>query len=526
MARLAAGLRLIRAAFVLAREGVVRAAAPPDPPPLGRLVLAACALVERRGATTRSRGLKVSDALNRLGPSYVKLGQFLATRPDIIGAELAEDLGFLQDRVTPEPLERIAGQLALDYGAPLNEVFLEISEAVAAASVAQVHRARIRDAAGLEHDVAVKVLRPGVAARFQADLDGFYLAAGLIEWLMPSSRRLQPVQVVDVLARTMRMELDLRLEAAAISEMAENTKNDPGFRLPGIHWDYTRRAALVIDWIDGTKIADRDALIAAGHDLVGLAAITIQSFLRHAMRDGFFHADMHQGNLFVDRAGNLVAVDLGIVGRLSLADRRFLADILHGFITRDYLKVSRVHFEAGLVPPTESIEDFAQAVRAIGEPIRGRVASEISMGHLLGQLLDYTEVFSMKAQPRLVLLQKTMVVVEGVARGLDPKLDIWTVAEPVVSEWIGRNLGLAAKLDEATASLGAVGEVARAVPRLVDRLERGSAGFARMAEDGLRLDERTVEVMAAAQARRGRAGRVALWIIAAATVAIAIQLAL
>jgi ubiquinone biosynthesis protein len=524
MARLAAGLRLLRAAYVLAREGVVRAAAPPDPPPLGRLVLAACALIERRSTSSRARGLKVSDALNRLGPSYVKLGQFLATRPDIIGAELAEDLGSLQDRVTPLPLATIAGQLSAEYGKPLDAVFLEISEAVAAASVAQVHRARIRDAAGEEHDVAVKVLRPGVESRFRSDLDGFYLAANVIEWLMPSSRRLRPVEVVDVLARTMRMELDLRLEAAAISEMAENTKGDPGFRLPAIHWDLTRRTALVIEWIDGIKIADRDAIAAAGHDLVALAAVTIQSFLRHAMRDGFFHADMHQGNLFVDRAGNLVAVDLGIVGRLSLDDRRFLAEILHGFITRDYVKVSRVHFEAGLVPPTESIEDFAQAVRAIGEPIRGRVASEISMGHLLGQLLDYTDVFHMKAQPRLVLLQKTMVVVEGVARGLNPKLDIWTVAEPVVSEWIARNLGVAAKLDEALASFGAAGEMVRALPRVVERLERGSAGFARMAEDGLRLDERTVEVLAAANGRRRRLTSVALWLIAAATLTIALKL--
>jgi ubiquinone biosynthesis protein len=525
MARLAAGLRLLRAAYVLAREGVVRAAAPPDPPPLGRLALTLAGLVERRGATARSRGIKVSDALNRLGPSYVKLGQFLATRPDIIGAELAEDLGFLQDRVDAVPLERIAGQLAAEYGAPLDTVFLEISEAVAAASVAQVHRARILGADGRVRDVAVKVLRPGVEARFRSDLDGFYLAASVIEHLMPSSRRLRPVEVVDVLARTMRMELDLRLEAAAISEMAENTKGDTGFRLPGIHWELTRRTALVIDWIDGIKIADRAAIVAAGHDPVALAATVVQSFLRHAMRDGFFHADMHQGNLFVDRAGNLVAVDLGIVGRLSTSDRRFLAEILHGFISRDYLKVSAVHFEAGLVPPTESIEDFAQAVRAIGEPIRGRVAADISMGHLLGQLLDYTAVFHMKTQPRLVLLQKTMVVVEGVARGLDPKLDIWSTAEPVVSEWIRRNLGAAAKLEEAAASLGAVGEVARAVPRLVDRLERGSAGFARMAQNGLRLDERTVEVLAAAQARRGRLSRLALWLIAAAALVVAWKLA-
>jgi ubiquinone biosynthesis protein len=524
MSRIVAGLKLARAAFVLAREGVIRAAAPPDPPPLARLVLGLCRLIERRDATKKARGLKVSDALHRLGPSYVKLGQFLATRPDIIGADLADDLGRLQDQVAAVPLAEIRHQIEADLGAPLETVFLDLSEAVAAASVAQVHKGRIRDRAGEVRDVAVKVLRPDVEGRFRRDLTGFYLAARLIERLVPASRRLRPVEVVDVLARTMRMELDLRLEAAAISEMAENTRDDAGFRLPGIQWDLTRRTVLVIEWIDGVKVSDRAGLVAAGHDLPALAATIVQSFLRHAMRDGFFHADMHQGNLFVDRDGRVVAVDLGIVGRLSRDDRRFLAEILHGFISRDYRKVSRVHFEAGLVPASESVEDFAQAVRAIGEPIRDRVAADISMGHLLGQLIDYTGVFNMKTQPRLVLLQKTMVVVEGVARGLDPRLDIWTVAEPVVGDWIRHNLGVATRLEEAGASLGALTEAGRAIPRLVDRLERGSAGFARMAEEGLRLDPLTVARLAEAGARRDRTGRWALVAIAAAAIVAALAL--
>ncbi len=312
----------------------------------------------------------------------------------------------------------------------VDDLFVEFGEPMAAASIAQVHRATVRDADGELRTVAVKVLRPGVEARFRRDLDSFFLAARIIEWLMPAVRRLRPVAAVETLARSVRLEMDLRLEAAALSEMGENTREDPGFRVPKVDWVRTAKGVMTLEWIDGLKLTNPDRLIEAGHDPVALSKVVMQSFLRHAMRDGFFHADMHQGNLFVDTEGTLVAVDFGIMGRLNKAERRFLAEILYGFIRRDYLRTAQVHFEAGYVPPEEEVEVFAQALRAIGEPLRDRPAREISMAHLLSQLFEYTEVFHMTAQPRLILLQKTMVVVEGVARSLDPDLDIWTTSEP------------------------------------------------------------------------------------------------
>ena len=266
----------------------------------------------------------------------------------------------------------------------------------------------------------------------------------MMEQFHSPSRRLRPVAVVDTLAKSVAIEMDLRMEAAAISEMTENIKTDQGFRVPEVDWNRSARRVMTLDWIDGIPIGDRNALVKAGHDPKALGAHLMQSFLRHAMRDGFFHADMHPGNLFVDAAGNIVAVDFGIMGRLGLKERRFLAEILHGFITRNYQRVAEVHFEAGYVPRRHSIPLFAQALRAIGEPIMGRPSSEISMGQLLGQLFQYTEVFDMETRPELLLLQKTMVVVEGVGRDLDPNLNIWVVAEPVVKEWMEATFGAGA----------------------------------------------------------------------------------
>ncbi|MDR3376407.1 MAG: 2-polyprenylphenol 6-hydroxylase [Ancalomicrobiaceae bacterium] len=514
-------VRLAHAGWVLAREGVIRAIAPPDPPALGRLVLAACRLIERRGLARVARSARVSEALNRLGPSYVKLGQFLATRPDVVGQEMADDLEALQDRLTAFPKPEALAAIERALQRPISALFASIGEPVAAASIAQVHRAEVIDADGSSHAVAVKVLRPDIEARFRRDLDSFYLAARILERLVPPIRRLRPVAIVDTLARSVRLEMDLRLEAAALSELAENTAGDPGFRVPKVDWVRTAKGVLTLEWVDGMKLADRDKLIASGHDPVALSKVVMQSFLRHAMRDGFFHADMHQGNLFVDRQGTLVAVDFGIMGRLNPAERRFLAEILYGFIRRDYLRVAQVHFEAGYVPAGEEVDVFAQALRAVGEPLRDRPAREISMAHLLSQLFEYTEVFHMATQPRLILLQKTMVVVEGVARSLDPDLDIWTTSEPVVREWIERNLGPLAVLGEAGDSISALGRLALALPRFAERAERISAGFALMADKGMRLDDDTVERLAAAEARGTRWGRIALWIGALSLAAIA-----
>ena len=320
--------------------------------------------------------------------------------------------------------------------------------------------------------------------------------------------------------------MDMRLEAAAISEMADNiagdqTLPDGAFRVPTVDWRRTAQRVLTLEWIDGIAISNHAALAAAGHDLRALGLTALRSFLRHAMRDGFFHADMHQGNLLVDRQGRIVAVDFGIMGRLGAKERRFLAEILHGLITRDYRRTAAIHFEAGYVPPHHSVEVFAQAMRAIGEPIHGRTAEEISMADLLGQLFAYTEVFDMETRPELLLLQKTMVVVEGVARSLDPALNMWTAAEPIAREWMALNTGVAGRLREAGEGAEVFGRVVAEVPRLLEQAERTALALADMARKGLSLDEDTVERLAAAQAHHGRWTRAALWVGALALVAIA-----
>jgi len=328
--------------------------------------------------------------------------------------------------------------------------------------------------------------------------------------------------VVEILHRSVALEMDLRLEAAAYSEMAENVDAETDFRLPAVNWELTGRDVLVSEWVDGTRMGDRAAIVAAGHDPERIAASVVQSFLRHALRDGFFHADMHEGNLFVDPEGRLVAVDLGIMGRIGPKEQRFLAEILYGFIRRDYQRIAEVHIEAGYVPAIHSAEDFAQALRAIGEPIHGHRASEISMAKLLGLLFEVTEIFDMQTRPELVLLQKTMVVVEGVARRLDPDFDMWTTAEPVVRDWIDRNLGIAGRIEQAGDVIGAMAKLAGRLPEMALRAERLGKEFDRLSEAGLRLDRESVEDIGREVARRGRSGRIAVWVIAIVAAATAL----
>ena len=478
---------------------------------------------------------RVATALTRLGPSYVKLGQFLGTRADLIGEDLASDLRHLQDRLPPFPMAEAQRAVTEALGGTLADHFIEFGPPVAAASIAQVHKAVIADADGIRRTVAVKVLRPGVERRFKRDLDSYFFAARLIERLHAPVRRLKPVTVVDTLARTTALEMDLRLEAAAISEMAENIKDDQSaadasFRVPVVDWRRTQRRVMTLEWIDGIPIADHARLKAAGYDLRGLGLTVLRSFLRQAMRDGFFHADMHQGNLLVEADGQggarVVAVDFGIMGRLGHKERRFLAEILFGLITRDYRRAAQVHFWAGYVPPHHPVEVFAQALRAIGEPIHGRTAEEISMADLLGQLFAYTEVFDMETRPELINLQKTMVVVEGVARSLDPSLNIWTAAEPIAREWIEANLGGAGVLKDAREGAGEVGKFLSDVPGLLAQAERTFLALGDIATTGLRLDDPTVQRLAAEQSRQSRSSRLALWTGALALVSIAVLLAL
>ena len=504
-------LRLGRAAYVFAREGVFGLVDEASLPRPARLGLRAARLIERRRAGSRSD--KLTAALTRLGPTYVKLGQFLSTRPDVVGAAIAGDLEALQDKVAPFAQAEAEQIVAATLGQPIAELFASFGPPIAAASVAQVHRARIRDDKG-ERDVAVKVLRPGVDDRFRADLADYYFAARLAERFVPDSRRLRPVGIVDTLARSMAMELDMRLEAAAASEMAERTRDDPGFRVPTVDWNRTGKLALTTEWIDGLRLGDREGLAQAGIDPQALGRTVIQSFLRHALRDGFFHADMHQGNLFADARGDLVAVDFGIMGRIGPKERRFLAEILLGFITKDYRRVAEVHFEAGYVPAHHSVDEFAQAIRAIGEPIHSRTADQISMAKLLSLLFEVTAIFDMTTRTELILLQKTMVVVEGVARSLDPRLDMWSTAEPVVREWITRNLGPAGRLQDVGEGARTLGKVAGELPALLGRAARLSERVDELTRDGFVLAPQSLKGIGEAEARRNRWSTVALWLIA------------
>lgn len=513
---IAALYRLAAAGFLLAREGALAFIEVQSLPSLPGVLVRLGRVFERRGLSEAERPDRLAGALNRLGPSYVKLGQFLATRPDIVGSDASEALGRLRDEIEPFPEDEARAVIARALHEPVDQLFRSFSPPIAAASIAQVHKATVTGSDDDSRPVAVKVLRPGIRQRFRRDLETFYAGARLIERVDPASRRLRPVAVVDTLNRSVAIEMDLRLEAAALSEMAEATADDEGFRVPAVEWELTARDVLTLEWIDGLKLSDVAGLRAAGHDLPELARRLMQSFLRHALRDGFFHADMHQGNLFVDEVGDIVAVDFGIMGRLGRAERRFLAEILFGFIRRDYHRIAEIHFTAGYVPGEHSVEDFAQALRAIGEPIHGQKASEISMARLLALLFEVTELFDMQTRPELLLVQKTMVVVEGVARTLDPDFDMWSASEPVVSAWVERHLGPAGQLELAADGVGALGRLVSELPRLAERAERLSAEFDRMSEKGLRLDPETIDLIGRSEARAGRGGRVALWVIAVA----------
>ncbi|RCL02330.1 MAG: ubiquinone biosynthesis protein [Candidatus Tokpelaia sp. JSC189] len=524
MIKIAASLRFMRAGWVLAREGVISALPAEELTGLLAIGHRMASLIARRRSRKVKRSERMSRAINRLGPFYVKLGQFLATRPDIVGRDVAADLSMLQDRVKTFPMQAAIAQIEASLGRRINDLFFEFGEPVAAASIAQVHPAWIRNNDGSMRKVAVKVTRPGLRQAFSCDLESFFLVASAAEHHMPAVRRLQPVNVLENLQQITRLEMDMRLEAAALSEMADNIAGQPGFRVPEVDWEYTGRNVLTMEWVDGIKILDRDALAIAGHDLNRLAVTLMQSFLRHTLYDGFFHADMHPGNLFVDRDGTVVAVDFGIMGRLGKKEKRFLAEILYGFIQRDYRRVSEVHFEAGYVPRYHDIANFAQANRAIGEPIHGQSVESISMARLLALLFEVTELFDMQTRPELLLLQKTMVVVEGVARSLDPQFNMWKAAEPVVGEWIVKNLGTAGFANDMVEGAKGLAGLLRRTPELTVRFDEITEGIRDMSVNGLHLDDDTIKRLAKAQARENRFGHYALWIIAFCCIAIIFRL--
>ncbi|MEP1962648.1 2-polyprenylphenol 6-hydroxylase [Tateyamaria sp.] len=377
-------------------------------------------------------------ALTALGPAYIKFGQVLSTRPDVVGNELAVQLRVLQDKLPPFTIEEAKAEVERALGEPADTIFSEFSEPVAAASIAQVHKARLADGGDT---VAVKVLRPGIEKAFRKDVDAFYFAARIAAIFAPGARRLRPLEVIEHFDGVVQGELDLRLESSAAGEFAANTKDDAGFSLPQIRWEYSARRVMTLEWADGVPMGDNDAIDAAGHNRVDLSERVLKLFLMHALRDGYFHADMHQGNLKVAGNGDIIAYDFGIMGHIDEYTRRVYAEILFGFIRKDYKRVAEVHFEAGYVPANKDVDEFARALRAVGEPIFGMDASKISMGRLLNYLFEVTERFGMETRTELILLQRTMVVVEGVARSLNPNMNIWQVASPVVTDYIQKSIG-------------------------------------------------------------------------------------
>lgn len=412
-------------------------------------------------------GERLAKALERLGPAYIKLGQFLATRPDVFGAEVATDLSRLKDKLPPFSMAEARKALEQEFGkAEADRLFPALGEPVAAASLAQVHQLETEN--GLK---AVKILRPGVEKLIARELRAMKRASRIAERALVESRRLEPVAFTNTMADAMEKELDLRLEAGGADLLRVMSKDHDWFTIPAVDWDRTGQRVLTTDWVKGIPLTDPKALEQPGLDRAELAMSITRGFLSHAIGHGVFHADMHEGNILITPDNRVALVDFGLIGRIGLEERRFLAEILWGFIKRDYQRVAEVHFEAGYVPAHQSVGEFAQALRSIGEPIHGKPAQEVSMGRVLLQLMDYTRTFGMHLRPELVLLQKTMVQVEGVARAIDPDHDIWTAADPIVKSWISENFGPAGAAKLAARNLREVADRLKRLPDVMDRFE-------------------------------------------------------
>ncbi len=453
--------RLLKWGRTLARHGALRGIEGDPNTPLGVKRLARVA----RFGTIQPKTPNYAGAFRSIGPAAIKLGQSLATRPDLVGEEAAANLLSLQDNLPPVPFAHIEHVIASSFDQPIDTLFAYIDpDPVGAASIAQVHRAVTTDG----KDVAIKVLRPGIRERFAADIDTYEWAAAHLEAYGGEAARLRPRATIANFKRWSNSELDLRREAASASELAEAMVGIEKYRIPAIDWDRTNGKVMTVEWVDGIKISRIEDLKAAGHDLPELAERLVLAFLTQAISSGFFHADMHQGNLFVESDGTIVAIDFGIMGRIDRRARAWLAEILYGLTTGNYRRVAEIHFEAQYVPSHHSVDEFATALRAVGEPMRGKPVSELSVGQMLDGLFAITRDFDMQTQPHLLLLQKTMVMVEGIATQLNPNINMWDVSAPYVRSWIRDELGpeaaIADRIKEDTETL-------LRVPSLVRRLE-------------------------------------------------------
>ena len=472
-------VRLLTIARILARHDAlfpleILGVAPP--------VVLAAKLISRRRQPGRP-GQRLARALQEAGPSFIKLGQAMSTRSDLFGEQITEDLSELQDRLPPFPGVEARAIIEEELGAPVDSLFQQFEDtAEAAASIAQVHFAVDWDG----REVAIKVLRPGIEEAFARDLELFLWGAELIEATRPELRRLRPVESLRILEETVHMEMDLRFEAAAAAELAENFEGDPTFGVPAVDWTRTGRRVLTTERISGIPIDERAAIIAAGQDPHEVLTRAAESFFRQVFRDGFFHADLHAGNLFVRDDGSIAAVDFGIMGRLDLKTRNHLGELLLAFLSRDYRRAAEVHFEAGWVPADRSVDTFTQACRSIAEPIMDKPQNEISMARLLGQLFRVTETFGMESQPQLLLLQKTMLVAEGTGRELCPDVNMWLLARPLIQSWVADTFGPEARLRDA------VSEMASTVARLPDLIDAAEKGAALLSEGRLKLHPETI----------------------------------
>jgi ubiquinone biosynthesis protein len=474
--------RLIRIAVVLARHDALFPLELFGVAPISRRF---ARLIAKRDKGKRP-GQRLAEAMEALGPSFIKLGQSLATRPDLLGEEVATDLSALQDKLPPFPSEQARAIVEAQLEAPIRSLYASFEDKpVAAASIAQVHFAVTTEG----EDVAVKVLRPGIEMAFKRDLDFFFWLAEWLERMRPALRRLKPVAVVETFADSVAVEMDLRMEAAAASELGQNFAGDPTFRVPRVDWRRTAQRVLTTERVSGIPVDRREELQAAGHDVRRILKNAAEVFFKQAFRDGFFHADQHPGNAFVDADGAIVAVDFGIMGRVDLATRHYLADMLVGFLQADYGRVAEVHFRAGYVPAHKDKAAFTQAIRAIAEPILGLPLEEISLAKLLGLMFQVTERFEMETQPQLLLLQKTMLVTEGVGRKLDPTINMWELARPLVEEWMRENRGPLARAKETAETAR---DLIERAPLILKGLEQAAGD---LAEGGVRLHPDTLEAL-------------------------------
>ncbi|PQA88079.1 2-polyprenylphenol 6-hydroxylase [Hyphococcus luteus] len=498
--------RLLRAGWTLSRRDAL---VPREFAYLAPAPVRAFGALSRLGAKGRDErpGERLAHAFEKLGPAYVKLGQFMATRPDIIGFDMAADLGRLQDKMPPFSEAEARREIETAFGKPADALYDGFTAPIAAASIAQAHKAQLKDG----RKVAVKVLRPRIEQKAGDEFRAFGRAARAVEAVSKTARRMEPVKFVETLKAAAAIELDLRMEAGAASELAEDLADEPKVRIPEVIWPLTAKRILTIEWIDGTPLGDVAALDKRGVDRQALARLVIHVFLKQALHTGFFHADMHQGNLIVDNEGRLGLVDFGIMGRLDENTRNVFAEIIYGFITRDYARTADVHFAAGYVPPGHSREAFAQALRAVGEPLQGRNAAQVDMSRVLQQLFDVTALFDMHLRPELVLLQRTMVTVEGVARLLDPEIDMWAAATPVVKEYVNKAIGPMAQAEKLKAAAIKAVELAPKLPDYIETLHRAAE---KIAAEEAKADEKAA----------ARGAGLALWTLAGAALLIAAAL--